>query len=108
MTRGRGGSGAEVSVNQNINNPSEEQPSSLFNTILPIMTDQVIHKNILITCTGFGLRKSKLVTVLTGDLRHHPHRRNSPLKYHPFEPLSVEIHCYIVFNQNSVTDYLQK
>ena len=35
----------------------------------------------MITCTGFSLRKSKLAAVLTGDLRHHPHRRNSPLKH---------------------------
>ena len=65
-------------------------------------------QKILITCTDFSLRKSKLAAVLNGDLRHHPHRTNSPLKHHPFEPLSVEIHCHFILNQNSVTDYLQK
>ena len=72
------------------------------------MTDQVVHKKIMITCTGFSLRKSKLAAVITGDFRHHPHRRNSPLKHHPFEPLSVEVHCHFICNQNSATDYPQK
>ena len=68
-------------------------------SLLPIMTDQVFHTKILITCTGFSLQKSKLAAVLTGDLRHHPHRRNSPLKHHPSEALSVEIQCHFIFNQ---------
>ena len=62
----------------------------------------------MITSTGFSLQKFKLAAVLTGDSRHHPHRRNSPLKHHPFEPLSEEIHCHFIYNQNSMTNYLQK
>ena len=68
------------------------------------MTDQVFHTKILITCTGFSLRKSKLAALLSGVLRHHPHRRTSPLKHHPFAAISVEKHCHFIFNQNNVTD----
>ena len=92
----------------NINNISEELLSSLICTLLPIMNNQVFHKIIMITCNGFSLRKSKLASVLTSDLQHHPHRRNSPLKHHPFEPLSAEIQCHFICNQNNVTNNLQK
>ena len=46
----------------------------------------------MITFTGFSLRKSKLAAVLTGDLRHHTQRRNSPLIIH----LSLFQYKYVV------------
>ena len=74
-----------------------------LNAILPIMTDQVSHKKSFSPAPA----SVNLAAVLTGDVRHYPHRINSPLHHHPFEPLSVEIHCHFIF-ENGVTGYLQK